>query len=225
METVCDDMAVGVLVVDDDEVALASWRSILRQPAFAVASARDGDGALVALRELACDVVVFDLGRGGEDEAGPRLEQLGQLTRARPGVPVVATCAEPSEAMLRQAVRSGAYTFLCKPLASAHSVALTLRSAAEHARLARLLRESGNGSAAALRDDDPLTGLTQLVGTMLGVDKIGYTDLKARVLTAFDRAYLTGLLRRTDGNISRAARLAELDRSNFRRLMKRTRAR
>lgn len=216
-------MAVGVLVVDDDEVALASWRSILRQPAFAVASAPDRDRALAALRGLACDVVVFDLGGGRETEVSQRLEQLAELTRVQPGVPVVATSAEPSEAMLRQAVRSGAYTLLCKPLASAHSVALTLRSAAEHARLLR--EPPGGGSATVLRDEDPLSALPQLVGAMLGVDKIGYTDLKARVLAAFDRAYLAGLLRRTEGNISRAARLAELDRSNFRRLMKRTRAR
>ena len=48
-----------------------------------------------------------------------------------------------------------------------------------------------------------------------------YPEAKRRLLALFDEAYTTELLRRATGNMSEAARLAGLDRSNFRRLIKR----
>ncbi len=47
-----------------------------------------------------------------------------------------------------------------------------------------------------------------------------YGEAKRRALDAFDEAYLEGVLRRTGNNISEAARQAGLDRSNFRRVLK-----
>ncbi len=52
----------------------------------------------------------------------------------------------------------------------------------------------------------------------------GYAEIKDRVVSAFDRAYVEQLLKRVGGNISEAARLSGMDRSNFRRLMKKARA-
>jgi DNA-binding NtrC family response regulator len=48
-----------------------------------------------------------------------------------------------------------------------------------------------------------------------------YTDARKNLLYDFDRRYANGLLTATGGNVSQAARLAGLDRTNFRRLMKR----
>ena len=47
-----------------------------------------------------------------------------------------------------------------------------------------------------------------------------YTEARRQVLDDFDRRYAMGLLAAT-GNVSQASRLAGLDRTNFRRLMKR----
>jgi len=47
-----------------------------------------------------------------------------------------------------------------------------------------------------------------------------YAQAKRLTLTAFDRRYLHGLMRKASGNITAAANLAGLDRSNFRRLLK-----
>jgi transcriptional regulator with GAF, ATPase, and Fis domain len=52
-----------------------------------------------------------------------------------------------------------------------------------------------------------------------------YAEAKRRVLDEFEDAYVTGLIRRCGGNTSEAARQAGLDRSNFRSLQRKGRAR
>lgn len=50
-----------------------------------------------------------------------------------------------------------------------------------------------------------------------------HADAKERAIAAFDRAYAEAMLRRTGGNTSQAARAAGMDRSNFKRLLRRSR--
>jgi len=47
-----------------------------------------------------------------------------------------------------------------------------------------------------------------------------YRKAKEIAMGEFDRRYITELLTRTGGNVSRASRRAGMDRSNFRRVMK-----
>ena len=54
-----------------------------------------------------------------------------------------------------------------------------------------------------------------------GLFELPYREAKERSLEAFETAYFEGLLERTQGNVSEAARQAGLDRSNFRRAVKR----
>jgi two-component system response regulator HydG len=51
--------------------------------------------------------------------------------------------------------------------------------------------------------------------------ELPYAEAKKRLVSSFDEAYTAELLRRASGNMSEASRLAGLDRSNFRRLLKR----
>lgn len=53
-----------------------------------------------------------------------------------------------------------------------------------------------------------------------GLGQLPYAQAKRLAISAFDRQYLQGALRRAQGNISLAARQASLDRSNFRRLLR-----
>ena len=50
-----------------------------------------------------------------------------------------------------------------------------------------------------------------------------YADAKDHAVDAFDQAYVDRLMKRAGGNVSEAARLAGMDRSNFRRLVKKAR--
>lgn len=52
-----------------------------------------------------------------------------------------------------------------------------------------------------------------------------YRLAKERALEDFERSYFTSLLNRTSGNVSEAARQAGLDRSNFRRALRRAKVR
>ncbi len=54
--------------------------------------------------------------------------------------------------------------------------------------------------------------------------KLPFREAKERAVLAFEHRYVNALLRHTDGNISKAARAAGLDRSNFRRIVKRCNA-
>lgn len=49
---------------------------------------------------------------------------------------------------------------------------------------------------------------------------LAYPEAKKRVLKDFDRAYGAVQLERAGGNVSEAARRAGLDRSNFRRVLR-----
>jgi len=56
-----------------------------------------------------------------------------------------------------------------------------------------------------------------------GVSPVGpFTDAKAEAVTAFELRYVERLLRDANGNVGEAARIAGLDRANFRRLVRRT---
>lgn len=52
--------------------------------------------------------------------------------------------------------------------------------------------------------------------------ELPYGDAKDRAMQAFDRGYVDSVMERSGGNMSEAARQAGMDRSNFRRLVKRT---
>jgi DNA-binding NtrC family response regulator len=58
-------------------------------------------------------------------------------------------------------------------------------------------------------------------GMFAGLSELPYAEAKRRLVALFDETYTGELLRRTGGNMSEAARRAGLDRSNFRRLLRR----
>ena len=68
--------------------------------------------------------------------------------------------------------------------------------------------------AAALQATPPQTP-DELLG-----EGVTFKDAKERWVATFERDYILQLLRRNGGNISHAARAADIDRKYFRKLMK-----
>jgi DNA-binding NtrC family response regulator len=50
--------------------------------------------------------------------------------------------------------------------------------------------------------------------------ELKFREAKAEVIARFEREYLCALLTRTEGNVSRAARIAGKERSRFKRLVR-----
>jgi len=48
-----------------------------------------------------------------------------------------------------------------------------------------------------------------------------YCEAKFDAVRSFERAYLTALMRKTGGNVSRASRVADIDRMHLHRLLQR----
>jgi len=53
------------------------------------------------------------------------------------------------------------------------------------------------------------------------LSKFNYQDAKEKALSSFNQSYITNLLRQTNGNLSSAAQRAGMDRSNFKKIVKR----
>jgi DNA-binding NtrC family response regulator len=81
--------------------------------------------------------------------------------------------------------------------------------------------ETRTTPALVVDDGAPLGRGLALVLEALGA--LPYAEAKRRLVACFDASYTGELLRRSGGNMSEAARRAGLDRSNFRRLLKRRR--
>lgn len=102
---------VGVLLVDDDEVALYSWRRYLVNAGAHVMSATDGDRALAMLRQDTVDVLVADLKLPGVVDG----VQLAEAARTL-GRPVVAIAVTGYHEERPRALMAGFAACLAKPL-------------------------------------------------------------------------------------------------------------
>jgi DNA-binding response OmpR family regulator len=152
-------MAQRILVVDDDPQIIRLIRSYLETAGFAVLTARDGGGAMHAIRRERPDLVVLDIMLPGIDG----LEIVRELRRD-PGlaaVPVLLLTARVEDADRILGLELGADDYLTKPFNPREVVARAraiLRRAGKPAVPARVL-ESGplrvdlDGHAAAVRGE------------------------------------------------------------------------
>lgn len=77
------------------------------------------------------------------------------------------------------------------------------------------------GRVSKLNDGPPSSREAQALALPSTLVDLPYREAKQRATLAFDSVYFTTLLERAGGNVSEAARLAGLDRSNFRRAARR----
>ncbi len=67
--------------------------------------------------------------------------------------------------------------------------------------------------------DDPTSAPAEVSGMPLGIMSEGYHTAKDRLVAHFEKEYLARLVARAGGNMSKAARLASIDRTTLYRLM------
>jgi two-component system response regulator HydG len=119
-----------ILVVDDDSGHLVSVRTIIRSWGYGVETADDGSVAVDMVKSTPVDLILMDVRMtqmGG-------IEALRQIKVYNPTIPVIIMTAYSSVDSAVEAIKSGAYEYLIKPL-DFEVLKLTIERASEHAGL------------------------------------------------------------------------------------------
>jgi two-component system response regulator HydG len=122
--------ATKILVVDDDPGHLVSVRTIIRSWGYGVETADDGSVAVDMVKSTPMDLILMDVRMtqmGG-------IEALRQIKVYNPTIPVIIMTAYSSVDSAVEAIKSGAYEYLIKPL-DFEVLKLTIERASEHAGL------------------------------------------------------------------------------------------
>ncbi len=126
-----------ILLVDDDEPVLKSFRRLLEIKGFEVVTALDAESAMIALREQTFDAMSTDLSMPGTDG----LTLLEHVRRELEDLPVIIMAGDPSLASAMRAMELGARRCLVKPIDGLTFVG-ALDEAVKSGREARAKREA-----------------------------------------------------------------------------------
>jgi len=129
-----------ILVVDDDPGHRTMLRTLLSGWGYAVTEADDGSAAIEKVQHRAFDLVLMDI----RMIKVSGLQALTEIKGFNPSIPVIIMTAFSSVETAVEALKSGAYDYLTKPL-DFDELRLTMERAMEHVHLKeenRLLRES-----------------------------------------------------------------------------------
>ena len=108
-----------ILIIEQDQQALAVLDKVLNDESSIVVIERDARRGLDFLKSAPVDVLIADASMPGFNE----LDVLRQARELRPAVPVVVTAAGGSVALTVDAFRLGAADYLTKPLQAEQVVA------------------------------------------------------------------------------------------------------
>jgi PAS domain S-box-containing protein len=128
---------VQVLYIESSDLQRQEVKKALAERAFDVFDEPTGEKGLEALTTRRFNVVVCDLnmpGIGGMDV-------LRHVRTTHPDIPLIMVTAHPSVPLAVQAIQSGAYRFLTKPI-NIDELELTIHQSVEHSRMQRWLREA-----------------------------------------------------------------------------------
>ena len=126
-------MKARVLIVDDEKSMRTSLREFLKDDNYEVAVAEDADKAMAKLKAGDFDVVLTDI-------IIPRItgvELLKSISETSPNTQVILMTGEPTVATASEAVRTGAFDYITKPIDKE-----------------QLLRTIANAAKAKALDDD-----------------------------------------------------------------------
>jgi two-component system response regulator HydG len=105
-------MTPKILIVDDETAHCQMLEAVLKVEKYATQRAQDGQSAIEAVKERFYDLILMDIrmNRVGGIEA---LEKIKEIS---PDIPIIMMTAYASVDTAVQAMRSGAYDYLTKPL-------------------------------------------------------------------------------------------------------------
>ena len=121
-----------MLVADDDATHREVLRTLLEEWGYAVREAVDGEHAVALCREQSFDLVLMDVRM--PKKSG--LEALKEIKVHNPAVPVLIMTAFSDVAAAVEAIKSGAYDYLTKPL-DFEKLKVVLRNVFAHVGLIR----------------------------------------------------------------------------------------
>ncbi|MGD8983412.1 MAG: sigma-54 dependent transcriptional regulator [Desulfobacteraceae bacterium] len=130
----------SVLVVDDDPAHRTMLRTLLTGWGYSISEADDGSSAIEKVHEQAFDLILMDI----RMITVSGLEALNEIKVFNPAIPVIIMTAYSSVETAVEALKSGAYDYLTKPL-DFDELRLAMERAMDHRQLReenRLLRES-----------------------------------------------------------------------------------
>ncbi len=119
-----------ILVVDDDSSHLKILGTIISSWGYGVFEASDGAKAIEMVKERPYDLILMDV-RMSEVSG---IDALKQIKEYNPAIPIIIMTAYSSVESAVEALKSGAYDYLTKPL-DFDVLKLTLERALEHAGL------------------------------------------------------------------------------------------
>jgi two-component system response regulator HydG len=130
----------SVLVVDDDPAHRTMLRTLLTGWGYTIFEADDGSTAIEKVQEKAFDLILMDI----RMIKVSGLEALNEIKAFNPAIPVIIMTAYSSVETAVEALKSGAYDYLTKPI-DFDELRLAMERAMDHRQLKeenRLLRQS-----------------------------------------------------------------------------------
>ncbi|MEJ2038289.1 MAG: sigma-54 dependent transcriptional regulator [Desulfosarcinaceae bacterium] len=122
--------AARLLIVDDDPGHLSTLKTITRSWGYAVETADDGENAVNLVQSDPVDLVLMDV----RMVRMSGIQALEQIKAYNPAIPVIIMTAYSSVDSAVEALKTGAYDYLIKPL-DFDVLKLTIERACEHAGL------------------------------------------------------------------------------------------
>jgi two-component system response regulator HydG len=119
-----------ILIVDDDPGHLTTLKTITKSWGYTVETANDGVVAVDMVKSGPVDLILMDVRM--TNMSG--IEALGQIKDYNPSIPVIIMTAYSSVESAVEALKSGAYDYLIKPL-DFEVLKLTIERASDHAGL------------------------------------------------------------------------------------------
>ncbi len=220
-----------VLVIDDEESMRFFLRRALLRRGFEVETAADGPGGLDRFASFRPDAVLLDVrlpGMGGR-------EVLERIRAADPRVPVLMMTGYASVEDATGALWAGAADYVRKPLRADDVAGALDRALAARDRggggpaTVRALATGSPGPAPsapprppAAAAGDPRAWLRAESGArgLPGAAEDGGDLTLEEAVRRFERILVDELLRRSGGNVARAARAAGITRPNLHRKMR-----